>query len=190
MNLRMNELTGAVALAQIRKLDTILKSLREKKARLKTLLETALHDGLGKLPGIEYRKLNDIEGECATMLTLLFETKEKAEKFCDTLSAYCAVSCKPLSRSGWHVYNNMEQILNKVTGAKANCPFDCPRFSCRREYKKHMLPQTDSILDRAVNISIGVVDAGIGAAFGININSTDAEIESVAAKIREIAGMV
>jgi 8-amino-3,8-dideoxy-alpha-D-manno-octulosonate transaminase len=81
----------------------------------------------------------------------------------------------------------MEQILNKLTGAKANCPYDCPKYPCQREYKKHMLPQTDDILERAVNISIGVVDRGLGSPFGININSNDAEIEEVAAKIKEAA---
>ncbi len=29
-----------------------------------------------------------------------------------------------------------------------------------RVHDKHMLPQTDDILDRAVNISVGVVDKG------------------------------
>ena len=46
-----------------------------------------------------------------------------------------------------------------------------------------MLPKTDDILDRAMNISVGVVDAGLGSAFGININSTEAEIKSVAANL-------
>jgi len=49
-----------------------------------------------------------------------------------------------------------------------------------------MLPQTDDILERAVNISVGVVDGGLGSAFGININSTDDEIKAVADKISEI----
>ena len=31
-----------------------------------------------------------------------------------------------------------------------------------------------------MNISVGVVDDGLGAGWGININSTDAEIEVVA----------
>ena len=173
MNLRMNELTGAVSLAQIRKLDTILAKLREKKSKLKGLL--------GNLPHVEYRKINDENGECATLLTLLFDTGERAEKFC------AAVGSKPLCHSGWHVYNNMEQILNKVTGAKANCPYECPKFPYGREYKKNMLPQTDGILARAANISIGVIDAGLGSPFGININSSDEEIEKTAAKIKEVA---
>ena len=172
MNMRMNELTGAVSLAQIRKLDFILGKLREKKTKLKNLL--------GKMPNVEYRKLNDEKGECATLLTLIFDTKDRAEKFCGKTDS------KPISYSGWHVYNNMEQVLNKVTGKKANCPFDCPRYSCQREYKKNMLPQTDDILERAVNISIGVVDKGLGSSFGININSSDEEIENVASRIKEI----
>ena len=172
MNLRMNELTGAVSLAQIRKLDTILAMLREKKNKLKSQL--------GKLPHVEYRKINDEKGECATLLTLLFDTSENAEEFC------AAVGSKPICHSGWHVYNNMEQVLNKVTGAKANCPYDCPKFPCNREYKKHMLPQTDDILARTANISIGVIDAGLGSPFGININSNDEEIETVAKRIKGI----
>jgi dTDP-4-amino-4,6-dideoxygalactose transaminase len=174
MNLRMNELTGAVSLAQIRKLDMILDKLREKKTKLKNML--------GKLPHASYRKINDEKGECGTLLTLLFDSSEYAEKFCE------AIGSKPLAYSGWHVYNNMEQVLNKVTGAKANCPYECPKFPVKREYKKHMLPQTDEIVGRAVNISIGVVDKGLGAAYGININSSDEEIKQVADKIKEAAG--
>ena len=38
MNFRVNELLGAVALAQLRKIDRIVGTLREKKARLKELM--------------------------------------------------------------------------------------------------------------------------------------------------------
>lgn len=165
MNLRMNELTGAIALAQIRKLDHILDTLRIKKAKLKSTLNG--------LPHISFRKINDEKGECATLLTILFDTTELAERFCEKIGS------KPIAYSGWHVYNNMEQILNRVTGAAANCPYNCPRFPFPREYHKNMLPQTDDLTGRAVNISVGVVDKGLGSQFGININSTDEEIERV-----------
>lgn len=46
-----------------------------------------------------------------------------------------------------------------------------------RPIRKGSFPVTDDILSRAVNISIGVVDAGLGAGWGINIHSTDEEIE-------------
>ncbi|MBE6885551.1 MAG: DegT/DnrJ/EryC1/StrS family aminotransferase [Ruminococcaceae bacterium] len=160
MNMRMNELTGAVALAQTRKLDDILDTLRTKKAKLKKMIEG--------LDGFKFRTIND-EGECATLLTLIFDTKELADKFC------AEVGSKTICHSGWHVYNNMEQILAVDGGTR---------------YHKHMLPQTDDILERAVNVSIGVVDGGLGSAFGININSTDEEIEAVGKKIIEVMGKI
>ena len=165
VNMRMNELTGAVALAQTRKLDWILSTLRSKKAKLKGMLQG--------LPYFKFRTINDEAGECATLLTLVFDTKELAEAFCAKTGG------RPIAYSGWHVYNNMEQILGKMLPAKTCNPND-------QKYEKHMLPQTDDILDRAVNISVGVVDKGLGAGYGINILSTDEEIEAVGNKIREL----
>lgn len=164
MNMRMNELTGAVALAQTRKLDDILTTLRKNKAMLKGML--------ADLPHISFRTIND-EGECATLLTILFDTKELAEKFCEKTGG------RPIAYSGWHVYNNMEQVLGKLLPAKTMNVND-------RVYEKHMLPQTDDILERAVNISVGVVDKGLGSGYGINILSTPEEIKNVADNIREI----
>ena len=162
----MNELSGAVAVAQGRKLPMVLKTLREKKAMLKAQLQD--------LPGVGFRTIND-EGECGTLLTLLFDTKEKAAAFCEKAGT------SVIARSGWHVYNNMEQILDKKTWTE-NHPF---RLS-DRTYSKNMLPATDDILERAVNISVGVVDKGLGAGTGINVNSTEEEINQVAKNIREI----
>ena len=73
MNMRMNELTGAVALAQVRKLDDILTTLRTKgKAESYDI----------RFRGFTFRKINDEQNECATLLTLIFDTKELADKFC------------------------------------------------------------------------------------------------------------
>lgn len=171
MNFRMNELTGAVALAQGRKLDHILETLRAKKAILKASLKD--------IPGLGFRTIND-PGECGTLLTLLFDSKEKAAAFCKI------VGTATVSTSGWHVYNNMEQILNKVTAFPANCPYSCPRFETQVEYRKHMLPQTDDILERAVNISVGVVDKGLGAAYGININTPDDDVRKVGENLAKV----
>jgi 8-amino-3,8-dideoxy-alpha-D-manno-octulosonate transaminase len=43
-----------------------------------------------------------------------------------------------------------------------------------------MLPATDRLLERAINISVGVVDRGLGSAFGIHPHSTDKEIDAKA----------
>lgn len=172
MNFRMNELTGAVALAQARKLKQILTMLHEKKKKVKSALNPR---GL-----YNYRVINDEQGECATLLTLIFNTKELADRFCE------AVGGKTIAHSGWHVYNNMEQILEKKTVTKFRCPYDCKEYAREMTYHKHMLLQTDDILDRAVNISIGVVDGGLGAGFGINILSSDEEIAETVGKIQSV----
>lgn len=161
INLRMNELTGAFALGQLKKLDLILKLLGEKKKRFKNAIIE------GDIKNIVFNKSND-SGECNTILTILFKDKIVAKHVAKALKT------KPLSESGWHVYNNMEQILSYVD-QKGNKPF-----------KKNMLPKTDGILSRAINLSIGVVDPGIGADFGINILSSNEEIQKKAEEFIKI----
>ncbi len=78
----------------------------------------------------------------------------------------------------------MENILEKKVPTQINCPFSCPYYGKEVECRTDMLPRTNDILKRSVSISIGVVDAGLGAGFGINILSIDKEIEEVSNKIR------
>jgi len=172
LNFRINELTGAVALAQLRKIEKIVSTLHEKKKKLK--------DAISEIEGVGFRELND-EEECGTLLTLIFDDKDRAEKFCKK------VGTKTVYNSGWHVYNNMENILGKKMPTKINCPFTCPYYGENVEYKAHMLPKTDDILQRAVNISVGVIDGGLGAGFGISILSSDKEIADCAAIIKDAA---
>ena len=83
-----------------------------------------------------------------------------------------ALGSKTVDQSGWHVYSNMEHILNHLK--KIGQP-----------HTKGSYPKTDDILSRAMNISVGVVDGGLGTGWGININSSDAEIEAAAKQFNE-----
>ena len=164
LNFQMNELTGAVALAQVRKLEGMLQTLRQKKKELK--------DRISNVPGVKFRKINDINGECGTILTLIFDNKEMADKVSERLGS------KTLAHSGWHVYSNMEQIIEHKTPVEG--------WSKPSRYaQKGDLPETDNILSRSMNLSTGVVDGGLGSGFGINIHSTQDEIEEVAARFLE-----
>ncbi|MBX2811786.1 MAG: DegT/DnrJ/EryC1/StrS family aminotransferase [Myxococcales bacterium] len=158
MNFRMNELTGAVALAQLRKLNHITEQLRAQKQKLKA--------ALGSLPGVSFRRLTDTTGECGTLCTLLFEQPEHAQQVAKRLNT------TTVSASGWHVYSNMEHIIKELS---------------ERGYdiRRGAFPKTDHRLDSAINLSVGVVDGGLGSAFGINIFSSDEEIAAVAAKVCE-----
>jgi len=165
-NYRMNELTGAVLLAQFRKIDVLVARLHEIKKQFKDILRK-------ELPQLQFRKLNDESGEIGTLLTVLMPTKEAADKVVEKLGT------KTVSHSGWHVYNNMEQILGKKQ-LTAGPPFLSKEFPTDVVYEKGMLPKTDAILNRAINISIGVVDAGLGSSFGVCPLSSDEEIRAKA----------
>jgi dTDP-4-amino-4,6-dideoxygalactose transaminase len=153
LNFRMNEITAAVGLAQLRKIEKIVANLHEKRDKFKNLISAA--------SGFHFRILNDPRADCATLCTVIFDTKEQAAKVSGALGS------KTVDQSGWHVYANMEHVLNHLK--KVGQP-----------HKKGSYPGTDDILGRSMNISIGVVDGGLGAGWGININSTDAEIETAA----------
>ncbi|MBI2842952.1 MAG: DegT/DnrJ/EryC1/StrS family aminotransferase [Armatimonadetes bacterium] len=159
LNFRITELTSAVALAQLRKLDKIVGTLRAKKKRFR--------DAIGDIRGMAYRTIHDPDGECATLLTVIFDNYSVAKSVAEKLGT------TTIDRSGWHVYSNMEHVMNFM--AAQGCP-------CR----KGAYPRTDDILSRAINLSVGVVDAGIGAAFGININSTDDEIDQTGEEFRAV----
>jgi len=161
LNFRMNELTAAVALAQLGKIDRIISTLQEKKSKLKKLI--------GKACGFKFRTLNDPAGDCATVCTLIFDSRQEARRVSKALGS------KTLDESGWHVYANMEHVLGHLK--KIGQP-----------HQKGAYPRTDDLLSRAMNISVGVVDGGLGAGWGININSGDAEIEMRARQFREACG--
>jgi dTDP-4-amino-4,6-dideoxygalactose transaminase len=153
LNFRMNEITAAVSLAQLSKIDRIVDTLRQKRSKFKSLIS--------KSGGFKFRTLNDPEGDCATLCTVIFNTREQAVKVSKALGS------KTVDQSGWHVYANMEHILNHLKNVG-------------QPHTKGSYPKTDDILSRAMNISVGVVDGGLGAGWGININSSDAEIEAAA----------
>ena len=54
------------------------------------------------------------------------------------------------------------------------------------EYHQGMLPQTDDLLRRSINISIGVADPGLGTQFGVTVLSDDAEIDASATRFGEV----
>ena len=149
LNFRANEVTGAVALAQLRKIDRICALLQQKRQQFKALIASA--------EGFRFRTLNDEEGALATVCTVIFDSKEQADAVCHALGT------DTVDHSGWHVYANMEHVLHHLN-------------KIGRPTAKGSYPVTDDILSRSINISIGVVDGGLGAGWGLNILSGEEEI--------------
>ena len=175
LDFRMTELAAAVLLVQLGKVDEMKKQLREKKRGFKERIKD--------IRGISFRVLPDHEGELCTLLTVFLPDEETARKVGEELG------CGVVADSGWHVYNNMEHILGRKVVDNVGCPFTCPYYRDKKgsvEYSKGMLPQTDSIINRAINVSIGVFDKGLGSAFGITITSDDNEIDEKVEQFRKV----
>jgi dTDP-4-amino-4,6-dideoxygalactose transaminase len=174
MNFRMTELSGAVLLAQVRKLDMIRTHLRANKQIVKS--------AIAGLPGLGFRAIVDPEGDLATHLVVTFPSPEVAQAVAAELGSI------PLSGSGWHVYSNMEHLLERRTVSGKGCPFDCACFGHgQTDYRAGMLPQTDALLARSMSIGIGVWDANL-APFGLRMRDDEAAARGVADRFRDAAG--
>jgi dTDP-4-amino-4,6-dideoxygalactose transaminase len=176
LDFRFTEVQAAILLAQLRKLPRMLAHLRANKNRYKEIISG--------IPGLEFRVIPDPAGEVATMLSIILPTPEIAEKIAAELKT------KVLSKAGWHVYNNMEQLLELRTVTSVQCPFECAKLhgGSQKEVKywKGMLPKTDALMDRSLNISIGVRDPGLSSGFGLTINDDLAAVEKHATATRKV----
>jgi dTDP-4-amino-4,6-dideoxygalactose transaminase len=168
LDFRMTELTGAVLLAQVRKLAVIRERLHANKQLFKRLIED--------VPDVRFRSLPDPAGELATWLVVTLPTEQAARAVAHR------VGTSVLADSGWHVYSNMEQLLDRSMPVTDGCPFKCPcHGDAAPEYRKGMLPRTDDLLSRAIPITIGGVDAG---SFGVGINHDASAVEQAAERFR------
>jgi dTDP-4-amino-4,6-dideoxygalactose transaminase len=162
LNLRMNELVGAVALAQVRKIDVILAVLR----RNKTLFAEEL---TARVP-LTFRRSNDEGGDCGTTISCIFGSATLADSIAASLGT------KTLIHSGKHYYGNMHQLSALRLDTRQE------RFGAHSDspYGRGALPRTDDILSRTVNLAVGVRDAYLGTSFGIDPLCTREDIVSVA----------
>ncbi len=176
LDFRFTELQAAVLLAQLRKLPQIVERLRTNKRRYKEII--------AELPGLEFRELPDPAGDCATMLTVILPSEEIARAIAKELGT------KVTADAGWHVYSNMEQILEQRTVTPEKCPFTCSPYTEKggnMRYWKGMLPRTDALLARSLNISIGVSDPSLSSGFGVTINDGLDVVEQRARRFCDVA---
>lgn len=173
MNFRMTELSGAVLLAQVRKLELIRTHLRANKAIVKSVL--------AGLPGLQFRSLADPDGDLATHLVVILPSAAIAHDIATELGSIT------LAESGWHVYANMEHLLEQRTVSGRGCPFDCAcYYGGEIRYRRGMLPRTDALLARSISIGIGVFDANL-APFGLRMRDDADTARSRAAEFSDVA---
>ncbi len=145
VNFRTTEISSAILRVQLRRVDSMLESMRKQKRFYYEKL--AGHEKVGLI------KCNDLDGDCGTTTGLFFPSVEIAETFEAHLKEN-GVSCSRPIDSGRHVYSNWDPILEHL-GAHhpARNPFLMKENAgCSMEYTKEMCPNTLNYLARTVFI--------------------------------------
>jgi dTDP-4-amino-4,6-dideoxygalactose transaminase len=174
LDFRMTELSAAVLLAQLHKVDVILERLRINKRLFKSLI--------ADVPGLSFRMLPDPEGDLATHLVVMFPDESVARAVTHDLGS------RVLAESGWHIYSQMEHLLSERTASMKGPPFhDRVGGHSADRYWPGMLPQTDSLVRRAMSIGIGVSDPNLGSNFGVTIRDGEAAVRERANQFRAAA---
>jgi 8-amino-3,8-dideoxy-alpha-D-manno-octulosonate transaminase len=149
VNYRMSELTGAVMLAQLGKLDNLLYLLKRNQRRvIEKITDTK---------GIKLRPLNDPEGDVGICIMFYLDSRGKVKKFAEALRAegVNAVAAYDSGIPDWHIYSHWKHIIEKKTPTPEGCPWTCPYHKGEEvEYSKDMNPNTLEYLSRIIHIDI------------------------------------
>ncbi|NMD04232.1 MAG: DegT/DnrJ/EryC1/StrS family aminotransferase, partial [Deltaproteobacteria bacterium] len=146
-NYRMNELQGALGLAQLRKLDYICSEQRKNKKIIK--------DALAQVPGVQFRKLPDPEGDSATFLAFNLPEEGVALTYQKLLAAE-GVDTVCYKNNLWHYVPNWEHFLARSTAISKKYPFADPSYKGKIEYSRASIPYAEDILGRTLVIQIMV----------------------------------
>ena len=143
LNYRMNEFTGGVLLAQVRKLDTIISNVRRNAGRV--------YAGVRDLPGVHLRKLPDPEGELGTGVFLGFRSSDERSRFAAAMKAEGVPVASP---GGSVVLPVVPEIEQKVTVTPRWPSFASERGKSIR-YGRECCPRTLDILSRFAGVMMG-----------------------------------
>ena len=168
-NYRMSELTGAVMLAQLRKLDRLLSSMRKNQKRIINQIKD--------VKGIKVRPTYDADGDTGICIMFYLDDKSLVQPFTEALSAE-GVPSAGVYNSGlpdWHIYAHWSHILEKKTPTPEGCPWTCPYHKgLDVEYSVDMNPNTLEYLSRVVHLDVPP-------------QMTDGDCDLIAKAIRKVA---
>jgi len=151
---RMSELSGAMALAQLRKLDRITAAMRGAKWKIR--------DRLAALPGVTLRHIPDPKGDSGPFILMLFPDSATADKVIAAVQAEGvrgpegSMSCVTLKQWGLHWYFNVPSLVHKRAISPEGFPWSHPAnaFHEQISYARGTLPTCDDYHDRGALLTI------------------------------------
>lgn len=138
-NYRMMELQGAIGLAQLAKLDSMISRQKENKAALK--------EAAAKIPGVTFRTILDEQGDTATFFGFFLPDAEKSQKVNGVLRENGAGAIA-FGENTWHFYPKWEHLMAGSTLIKSGWPFNDQQSKRRVVYDADVLPLSAAIMDR------------------------------------------
>ena len=145
-NYRMNELTGAVGLAQLKKLKRICGR--------RNLYGEKISAGIQDLPGIEIPKV--IEGCRSSYWFYMFRIDESQagvgrDQFSDALAAEGIQCSRGYIPDCIYRY---DLFANRNAYDSTNCPFNCPYTKNQASYEKGLCPTAEKILKTSIKMPV------------------------------------
>ena len=141
-NFRISELNAAVGLAQLRKLDFILKKQRAHKKAIK--------DALARFSYVNFREIPDEKGDSATFLSFFLPDEARAREVAKGLGEAGVDGCFYWYDNNWHYIRQWDHIKTLRSAARLQVKLleQCP------DYERIKLPKSDAVMSRTLSMLI------------------------------------
>lgn len=146
-NYRMNELQGAIGIAQLNKIDDMIDRQRRNQLLIREALES--------MEGVEMRALPDNGKDSHTHLCFFPPDARKAKTF-HTKMVERKIPSVYFRDNLWHFWPNWEHLIERKTIWSGDYPFVRPIYEGNMEYFADMLPKSMAIMDRLLVIPISL----------------------------------
>jgi len=140
-NYRMMEIQGAIGIAQLAKLDSMIKSQKKNKKAFK--------EAASAIPGVSFRELVDEQGDSATFFSFFLESAEQCKRVNNVLNEN-GVGAINFGENSWHFYPKWEHLINGATLAHSGYPFKEGDGRKRVIYDPESLPKSAQLMSRSL----------------------------------------
>lgn len=154
---RMSDLTGALALGQLGKVDKITQHMREAKWKIRARIKD--------LPGLGFRNIIDPAGDSGSFLITLYPTPDICQRFTAAMKAEGikgpdgSLTCITMREWGMHWYFNIPSLVKKRSWSRDGFPWTHPAnsFALDYSYDKGTEPICDAMSEHAALLTIASV---------------------------------
>ncbi|WP_245877758.1 DegT/DnrJ/EryC1/StrS family aminotransferase [Spirosoma fluviale] len=157
-NYRISELHAAVGLVQTRRVPEIIKSNNAHKSQLMA--------ALGQIPGVEFARIPDTDGDSATFLNMLLPDTETAQRVVAEMNAAGIGGFNYWFTNMYHFINQWDHIKEMRTAS--TLPIE--KFGAPQDYKNLDIPNAQATIGRLIS-------------FGIRATWTSEEVATLASNI-------